>query len=105
MARHRDDMTVRSCGCITYTYGPSVKCEKHERKDKEVEEKGLRKTVREHAFSLGHDLTLFTPYESDPTKWTAFCNTCCHIIIVYDVPPQRGDQVNGKNILERQCAK
>lgn len=102
MAR-RDDMRTRICGCIMYSVGPPLKCEKHQRQDKESEDKGLRKAVREEAFSLGHDLTLFTEYESLPGKWTAFCNTCGHIVIVYDVPPERGDQINGKRILEKEC--
>lgn len=105
MARQRDDMRVRSCGCITYEYGPPFKCDKHQAKEKFSEEHGLRRTIREHAFGLGHELTLFSEYESYPGKWTAFCNTCGHIVIVYDVPPVRGDQVNGKNILEKECPK
>lgn len=103
MARRRDGMTVRSCGCVTYEYGPPVKCPKHEAKDKVAEETALRRTVREHATSFGHDLTLFSEYESWRGKWTAFCNNCGHLIIVYDTPPERGDQVNGKRIVEERC--
>jgi hypothetical protein len=105
MARRREGMTVRSCGCITYEYGPPIKCPKHEAKDKVAEENALRRAVREHAFDNGHDLTLFSEYESFPGKYTAFCNTCGHIVIVYDVPPERGDQINGKGILSKRCGE
>lgn len=103
MARRRDGMTVRTCGCITYEYGPPLKCAKHQRKEIEVEERGLRKVVRDEAHNRGHDLTMFSEYESYPGKWTAFCNHCGALIIVYDQPPLRGDQINGKRILERDC--
>jgi hypothetical protein len=100
----REGMTVKKCGCITYEYGPPLLCDKHQRKTQENEEKGLRKVVRDEAHNRGHDLTLFTEYESYPGKWTAFCNTCGRIVIVYDEVPERGDQVNGKLILEKDCA-
>lgn len=100
----REGMKVKACGCITYDVGPPLICDTHERKHKETEEKGLRKVVRDAAHDNGHDLTLFSEYESLPGKWTAFCNTCGRIVIVYDMPPERGDQINGKKILEERCA-
>jgi hypothetical protein len=103
MGNRREGMTTRKCGCITYDYGPPVKCTKHQAREQEAEEKGLRKLVREQAAALGHDLTLFSEYESHRGKWTAFCNRCSRIVIVYDAPPERGDQINGKLILEKEC--
>lgn len=103
MARFKDGMKVRKCGCVFFEYGPPVKCGKHAAREQEIEEKGLRKAVREQATDLGHDLTRFMEYESRPGKWTAHCNRCERIVIVYDDVPERGDQINGKLILEERC--
>lgn len=95
-------MKQRKCGCITYDYGPPLTCPKHQT----AEEKGLRKLVRDTAESLGHRLNNFTEYESQRGKWTAFCQheQCCQIVIIYDEPqPHLEAQINGKNILEREC--
>jgi hypothetical protein len=105
MSKRREGMTVKACGCVTYEYGPPLKCEKHERKEQENVERGLRKVVRDEAINRGHELTLFSEYESYPGKWTAFCNLCGRIVIVYDAPPERGDQINGKMIVEKECPK
>lgn len=103
MARRRDGMTVRSCGCITYEYGPPHICEKHRRKQQERDEKGLRRAVREQATDRLHDLTDFSEYESYQGKWTAYCRRCGAMVIVYDKPPMRGDQINARRVLEEDC--
>lgn len=103
MARFKNGMKERKCGCIYFEHGPPVKCTKHAARDQEIEEKGLRKAVRDQAEDMGHDLTRFLEYESTPGKWTAFCNKCERLVIVYDQPPVRGDQINGRRILEERC--
>lgn len=103
MARFKDGMKVRKCGCIYFEYGPPVKCNKCSGRDQEVEEKGLRKAVRDQAAMHGHELTRFQEYESRPGKWTAHCIKCERIVIVYDDVPERGDQINGRLLLEERC--
>jgi hypothetical protein len=103
MARFKDGMKVRKCGCIYFEYGPPVKCGKCAGRDQEVEEKGLRKAVRDSAAELGHELNRFQEYESRPGKWTAMCVRCERLVIVYDDVPERGDQINGRLILEERC--
>lgn len=97
----REGMSIRKCGCITYEHGPPFECEKHLRRAQELEEKGLRKAVREQASELGHELTQFDEYESLPGKWTSYCPRCGSMVIVYDAPPVRGDQVAGKALSQR----
>lgn len=93
------DLRVRRCGCITYLYGPPHICPKHTK----AEERGLRIAVREQAERNSHKLASFTEYESQRGKWTTFCERCCAIVIVYDRPQARFDQVNGPGILETVC--
>lgn len=93
------DLKERKCGCITYLYGPPHVCPKHQK----AEERGLRTAVRAEAEKQGHTLASFTEYESQRGKWTTFCERCCAIVIVYDAPQERFDQVNGPGILERLC--
>lgn len=102
MARTKDGLKVRKCGCIYYEHGPPLQCKKHEVKERVEEEKTLRKLVREQAAELDHDLTRFEEYESLPGKWTAYCVHCGLIVIVYDAPPPVGDQVGGW-ALQRRC--
>lgn len=100
MSRKRpEDMKVKRCGCIDYDYGPPFICNKHQ----EAQERGLRRIVREEAAKFGHDLVAFSEYESQPGKWTSFCSHCCYIVIVYDTPQRDLDQVNGPQILEKEC--
>lgn len=100
MSRNRlEDMRVKRCGCIEYDFGPPHICSKHQL----AEEKDLRRVVREQAEARGHKLTLFSEYESRPGKWTAHCIYCERLVIVYDEPPEVGDQINGPKILERDC--
>lgn len=100
MARKQlEDFTTKRCGCIEYDYGPPRTCSKHQL----AEEKGFRKLVREQAEARGHRLTHFTEYESRIGKWTAYCMTCEYIVIVYDLPPDVGDQIVGPKILEKDC--
>lgn len=103
MPRFKDGAKTRKCGCIYFEIGPPVKCGKHTARDQELEELGLRKAVRDTAETLGHSLTRFAEYESLPGKWTAHCELCERIVIVYDKTPERGDQVNGRRILEERC--
>lgn len=103
MARFKDGIKERKCGCLYFEYGPPVKCQKHADRDQEIIEKGLRKVVRDTAETLGHSLTRFLEYESRPGKWTAFCTLCERVVIVYDDVPERGDQINGKRIVEERC--
>ena len=93
-------MKVRKCGCIYYEYGPPLLCEKHNHKQYEEQEKGLRKLVRERTGSRGHKLSKFKEYESMHGKWTAFCEHCEKIVIVYD-EPVHGDQVVGHPLTEK----
>ena len=92
-------MKTKRCGCIEYDFGPPHICPKHQL----AEEKGLRKAVRDQAETLGHTLNQFSEYESRRGKWTAFCTQCERIVIVYDTPPDVGDQINGPRILEERC--
>jgi hypothetical protein len=94
-----EDYRVKRCGCIEYDFGPPHICPKHQL----AEEKGLRRAVREQAEARGHRLTQFSEYESRPGKWTAFCMNCERLVIVYDAPPDVGDQINGPQILEKDC--
>jgi hypothetical protein len=103
MPRFKDGMKTRKCGCIYFEVGPPVKCTKHATREQELEEIGLRKAVRDTAETLGHSLTRFSEYESLPGKWTAFCEHCERVVIVYDKVPERGDQINGRRILEERC--
>lgn len=95
MSSRREGMTTRKCGCITYEYGPMHRCDKHLQKDQEQEEIGLRKAVKDSCEDLGHHLSRFEEYESNPGKWTAYCLACGLMAIVYDQPPVRGDQIAG----------
>lgn len=98
------DMKVRKCGCIRFEYGPPVLCVKHERKYQLEDEKALRKAAREAAERLGHKLGLFSEYESERGKWTAFCEHCGLIVICYDEPqPHLEAQVFGW-ALQRTCS-
>lgn len=103
MGRFKDGIKTRKCGCLYFEYGPPVKCGKHATREQEIEEKGLRKLIRDTAATLGHELTRFQEYESHPGKWTAFCVKCERLVIVYDAPPERGDQINGRLIVEERC--
>lgn len=103
MARFKDGLRERKCGCVYFEHGPPVKCPKHAERDQVIEEKGLRKAVRETAETLGHSLVGFSEYESRRGKWTSFCERCEYMVIVYDEVPERGDQVNGRRILEERC--
>lgn len=109
----RDDK-IKNCGCIIFTVGPPVLCEKHQRKQDKRElkeqrnqEKGLRKAAAEAAEQLGHELTKFTEYGAadQPGKWTAFCSKCGDIVIYYEKIEQApGDQVCGRPLTE-QCRR
>lgn len=103
MARFKNGIKERKCGCIYFEHGPPVICQKHAARNQELEELGLRKAVRDTAETLGHSLTRFSEYESHPGKWTAYCQHCEHLVIVYDAVPTRGDQINGRKILEERC--
>jgi hypothetical protein len=96
----RDDMRERKCGCIYYCYGPPLLCPTHQAKQQEEEETGLRKLVKDQCEGLGHKVTRFSEYESQPGKWTAYCETCGKVIIVYDEPPRLGDQINSPCLTE-----
>ena len=105
------DVKEKKCGCIYFEVGPPVLCGRHlqreikkAEREKVREEKGLRKVVAETAFTNGHDLSKFKEYGSRPGKWTAHCHSCGSMVIVYDQPPERGDQVSGKALFE-PCAK
>lgn len=98
----RDGMKERKCGCITFEYGPPIKCATHQAKDRAQEVSEIRKRASKAAFDLGHDLTQFRPYGSCRGKFTAYCHACGAFAIVYDTTPERGDQVCGDALL-RQC--
>ena len=102
VARMKDGMAVRPCGCIRYEYGPPVQCDKHEQRDQLSEERSLRRAAADAAALLGHKLGDWTEYESTPGKWTAFCQHCALIVIVYDTPQAHVDQVLGW-ALQRKC--
>jgi hypothetical protein len=102
MARRQEGMTTRKCGCITFDFGPPVQCHKHLEAQQEKAEKGLRAAVRDQATHFGHDLGAFSEYESTPGKWTVYCLACACIGIVYDAPPERGDQIATWG-LDKQC--
>ena len=91
----RDGMTRRKCGCIQFEYGPPVKCDKHQAKEKVKEVRTVRQLAANQSFELGHDLSVFKEYASTRGKWTAFCHTCGAFAIVYDDVPVRGDQLAG----------
>lgn len=103
MPRYKNGVKTYSCGCLYFEVGPPVLCAACAAREQLKEEKGLRRAVREQAESLGHELTRFAEYESTPGKWTAFCTKCERLVIVYDEVPSRGDQVNGKRVLEERC--
>lgn len=96
-------MTEKQCGCITFQVGPPVFCNTHEKKNQLSDERGLRKAVREKTESLGHTLSDYSEYESTPGKWTAYCQACGWMTIVYDEVPLRGDQIAGRTLTE-PCA-
>lgn len=108
------DTTVKKCGCVYFELGDPVLCLKHrvkvekkERKEKRDEERGLRRAAAEQAATLGHELNRFTEYGAadQPGKWTAFCERCGNIVIVYDRMEQApGDQVVGKP-LTQECRR
>ncbi len=96
-------MKIRRCGCIYYAYGPAILCEQHQQKLQVSEEKGLRKVIKEHCNRLGHRLNMFVKYDTPHTgKWTAFCEDCSLLVIVYDEIPI-GDQVVGRPLTEECC--
>jgi hypothetical protein len=96
------DMRTKKCGCIVFKVGPTVLCGKHEAREALIEERTLRRAARDAAAEKGHKLGDFTEYESCPGKWTAFCQTCGLIVIVYDEPQADVDQVFGW-ALSRKC--
>jgi hypothetical protein len=98
------DIRPRKCGCLYFEHGPPVFCGKHAAQQQRDEERGLRRAVRDQAEAHGHDLTDFSEYESQKGKWTAHCRRCFALMIVYDEVPARGDQVNGKKVLEERCS-
>ena len=99
----RADLKEKACGCVTYAVGPPLFCNKHQKLLDRQEDRGLRKAVREQAEAGKHDLSPFTEYESLPGKWTAYCQSCGWMVIVYDEIPERGDQVAGRPLTE-PCA-
>ena len=97
------ELREKKCGCIIYQVGPPLQCPKHTAKDANSESKQLRRTARDHATTLGHDLTDWVEYESLPGKWTSYCRTCGYMAIVYDHPKLApGDQILG-NALTKEC--
>ncbi len=103
----RDGMKERKCGCIYFEHGPPVRCEKHssiqakrEAREKDREEKGLRKIVAQKAIEFGHDLARFKEYSSRVGKWTTHCHQCGAMVIVYDDIPERGDQICGPAVFK-----
>lgn len=88
------DIKERKCGCLYYSYGPPVLCKKHDKKSRVKEERALRALVEEQLAELGHVLTGWSEYGSVPGKWTAYCEKCGVLAIVYDKPPKVGDQIN-----------
>ena len=94
MARRKDGMRERKCGCIYFEHGPPVKCGKHEAKEQLLEDRSLRRAVAEDVAKRGHKLGEWSEYESLPGKWTAYCMNCGLIAIVYDKPQEHVDQVN-----------
>lgn len=95
MARFKDGVKERKCGCLYFEYGPPVKCPKHTAREKELEEKGLRRLVSDQAKDNGHELTRWAEYESRRGKWTCHCMKCGLVFIAYDAPPDVGDQIAG----------
>lgn len=93
MTRRREGVRERKCGCLYFDYGPPVLCHKHEQRAIEAEEKQLRRVVREQLEALDHDIGRWMEYESRPGKWTTYCLKCGRMAIVYDEPPEVGDQV------------
>jgi hypothetical protein len=106
MARYRDGIKERKCGCLYYQYGPPVKCHKHESKEVEGEKKRFRRLLTEHAESLGHRPTRWEADASDSRwckgKWTMFCQDCGFIGIAYDAPIPGVDQMSGR-VLQVTC--
>lgn len=106
----RDGMHERKCGCLVFQYGPPVLCETHLAKQqkkidrtKKLEDKGLRKLVRETAEGLGHDLKVFREYPSMRGKWTSYCGRCGDMVIVYEDLrlAADGDQLLGKPLTDK----
>lgn len=100
-------MREKKCGCVVFEFGPPVLCATHQAKvirkqerEREAEEKGLRKIVLDQATENGHELSRFKEYPSTQGKWTAHCHRCGCIAIVYEQVPQRGDQINAKGLFD-----
>jgi hypothetical protein len=104
MARRRDGITERKCGCLYYEYGPPLLCGKHEVRATAVARKTLRSTITDHIEANGHALARWSEYESMPGKWTTYCTQCGEVVIAYEEIPQAGDQVNS-HILDGACRK
>lgn len=95
------DVRERRCGCLYYKVGPPVLCPKHEKKTKVKERKSLRRLVTDQCEELDHELNEWSEYPNKPGKWTAYCQGCGLLVIVYDEPPPVGDQVAGWALTQR----
>lgn len=63
----------------------------------------LRIALATEAKDLGHRMSDWKEYKSQPGKWTSHCHRCGGMLIVYDALPSYGDQINGPRIIEQEC--